>query len=54
VLELLDFIGLDTLYYIARSMVEERRQPRFAPSLLACMVQVGLLARKNGCRFYEY
>jgi 3-hydroxyacyl-CoA dehydrogenase len=35
-------------------MVEERGQPRFAPSLLARMVQAGMLARKNGRRFYEY
>jgi 3-hydroxybutyryl-CoA dehydrogenase len=52
---LLDFVGLDTTYYIANIMFEEYREKRFAPPpLLKQMVQAGRLGRKSGRGFYEY
>ena len=52
---LLDFIGLDTCYYIANIMFDEYREKRFAPpSLLKQMVQAGRLGRKSGEGFYTY
>jgi 3-hydroxybutyryl-CoA dehydrogenase len=54
-LTLLDFVGLDTTYYIANIMFEEFREPRFAaPPLLKRMVLAGHLGRKSGRGFYEY
>ncbi len=54
-LTLLDFVGLDTTYYIANIMFEEYREKRFAPPpLLKQMVQAGRLGRKSGRGFYEY
>jgi 3-hydroxybutyryl-CoA dehydrogenase len=53
--ELLDFVGLDTSYYIANIMFEEFREPRFAPPpLLRRMVLAGRLGRKSGRGFYDY
>lgn len=53
--ELLDFVGLDTTYYIANIMYEEFKEKRFAPpSLLRRMVLAGRLGRKSGKGFYEY
>jgi 3-hydroxybutyryl-CoA dehydrogenase len=53
--ELLDFVGLDTTYYIANIMFDEFREKRFAPPpLLRRMVQAGRLGRKSGKGFYEY
>jgi 3-hydroxybutyryl-CoA dehydrogenase len=52
---LLDYVGLDTTYYIANIMFEEYREPRFAPPpLLKRMVLAGRLGRKSGRGFYEY
>ncbi len=52
---LLDFVGLDTTYYIANIMFEEYREKRFAPPpLLKQMVLAGRLGRKSGRGFYEY
>ena len=52
---LLDFVGLDTTYYIANIMFEEFRQPQFAPPpLLKRMVLAGYMGRKSGRGFYEY
>jgi 3-hydroxybutyryl-CoA dehydrogenase len=52
---LLDFVGLDTTYYIANIMFEEYRETRFAPPpLLKKMVLAGRLGRKSGHGFYEY
>ena len=52
---LLDFVGLDTTYYIANIMFEEFREPRFAPPpLLKRMVLAGRLGRKSGQGFYTY
>jgi 3-hydroxybutyryl-CoA dehydrogenase len=54
-LTLLDFVGLDTTYYIANIMFDEFRERRFAPPpLLKRMVQAGLLGRKSGRGFYDY
>ncbi len=52
---LLDFVGLDTTYYIANIMFEEFRETRFAPPpLLKRMVLAGHLGKKSGKGFYEY
>jgi len=54
-LQLLDFVGLDTTYYIANIMYEEFREPQFAPPpLLKRMVLAGRLGRKSGSGFYDY
>ena len=54
-LKLLDFVGLDTTYYIAEIMFIEYREKRFAPPpLLKRMVLAGRLGRKSGRGFYEY
>ncbi len=53
--ELLDFVGLDTTFYIANIMYEEFREKRFAPPpLLRRMVLAGHLGRKSGRGFYDY
>ena len=52
---LLDFVGLDTTYYIANIMFEEFREPRFAPPpLLKRMVLAGHHGRKTKRGFYSY
>jgi len=52
---LLDFVGLDTTYYIADIMFDEYREKRFAPPpLLKQMVQAGRLGKKSGHGFYDY
>ncbi len=54
-LTLLDFVGLDTTYFIANIMFEEYREKRFAPpALLKQMVLAGRLGRKSGRGFYDY
>lgn len=54
-LTLLDFVGLDTTFYIANIMFDEFREKRFAPPpLLKRMVQAGLHGRKTGKGFYDY
>ena len=52
---LLDFVGLDTTYYIANIMFEEYREPAYAPPpLLKRMVLAGRLGKKSGRGFYKY
>jgi len=52
---LLDFVGLDTTYYIANIMFEEFKDSRFAPpTLLKRMVLAGQFGRKSGKGFYDY
>jgi hypothetical protein len=52
---LLDFVGLDTTYYIANIMFDEYREKRFAPPhLLKQMVLAGRLGKKSGRGFYDY
>ncbi|HWN99982.1 MAG TPA: 3-hydroxybutyryl-CoA dehydrogenase [Blastocatellia bacterium] len=54
-LTLLDFVGLDTMYYGANIMFDEFREKRFAPPpLLKRMVMAGLYGRKSGRGFYDY
>jgi 3-hydroxybutyryl-CoA dehydrogenase len=53
--ELLDFVGLDTTYYIAQIMYDEFKEPMMAaPPLLKRMVLAGRYGRKNGKGFYDY
>jgi 3-hydroxybutyryl-CoA dehydrogenase len=52
---LLDFVGLDTTYYIANIMFDEYKDPAFAPPpLLKRMVVAGRLGKKSGHGFYKY
>jgi 3-hydroxybutyryl-CoA dehydrogenase len=52
---LLDFVGLDTTYYIANIMFEEFKEPAYAaPPLLKRMVLAGRCGRKSGRGFYNY
>jgi len=54
-LELLDFVGLDTTYYIAEIMFDEFKDPIMAaPPLLKRMVLAGRYGRKSGKGFYDY
>lgn len=54
-LTLLDFVGLDTTYYIANIMFEEYREAKYAPPpLLRKMVLAGLHGKKSGKGFYDY
>lgn len=53
--ELLDFVGLDTTYYIAEIMFDEFKDPMMAaPPLLKRMVLAGQNGRKSGKGFYDY
>ena len=53
--ELLDFVGLDTTYYIAEIMFDEFKDPMMAaPPLLKRMVLAGRYGRKVGKGFYDY
>lgn len=52
---LLDFIGLDTTYFIANILFDEFKETRFAPpALLKRMVLAGHLGKKSGRGFYTY
>jgi 3-hydroxybutyryl-CoA dehydrogenase len=52
---LLDFVGLDTTYYVANILFEEFREPAYAPPpLLKRLVLAGRLGRKSGRGFYDY
>jgi 3-hydroxybutyryl-CoA dehydrogenase len=52
---LLDFVGLDTTYYISQVMFDEFRERRFAsPALLKRLVMAGWYGRKSGKGFYDY
>jgi 3-hydroxybutyryl-CoA dehydrogenase len=54
-LELLDFVGLDTTYFIANIMFDEFKDPAMAaPPLLKRMVLAGRFGRKSGKGFYDY
>lgn len=53
--ELLDYVGLDTVYAIAEIMFTEYRDARFAPpALLKRLVLAGRFGRKTGRGFFEY
>ncbi|HVA93694.1 MAG TPA: 3-hydroxyacyl-CoA dehydrogenase family protein [Candidatus Dormibacteraeota bacterium] len=52
---LLDFVGLDTTYYITNVMFDEFKEKRFAsPSLLKRMVMAGWFGKKTGKGFYDW
>src|SRR5256885_7019757 len=54
-LTLLDFVGLDTTYYISQIMFDEFKERRFAaPPLLKRMVLAGWNGRKSGRGFYDH
>jgi 3-hydroxybutyryl-CoA dehydrogenase len=54
-LALADFIGLDTVLFIANGIYTKLPEEQFAaPSLLKTMVAEGLLGRKSGKGFYDY
>jgi 3-hydroxybutyryl-CoA dehydrogenase len=54
-LTLLDYVGLDTTYYIAEIMFDEFKDPMFAsPPLLRRLVLAGHYGRKSGKGFYDY
>jgi 3-hydroxybutyryl-CoA dehydrogenase len=52
---LLDFVGLDTTYYISQIMFDEFKEKRFAaPPLLKRLVLAGWHGKKTGRGFYDY
>jgi 3-hydroxybutyryl-CoA dehydrogenase len=54
-LTLLDFVGLDTTYYITHVMFDEFRERRFAsPALLKRLVMAGWYGKKSGKGFYDW
>jgi len=54
-LTLLDFVGLDTTYFITQVLYEEFKDAKYAaPPLLKQMVTAGLYGRKSGKGFYDY
>jgi 3-hydroxybutyryl-CoA dehydrogenase len=54
-LALADFIGLDTVYFVASAMYDEFKDPKHAPPiLLKKMVIARNLGRKTGKGFYDY
>lgn len=54
-LTLADFVGLDTLNFVAGVMFDEYRERRFAPPpTLRRMVAAGFYGRKSGKGFYDY
>ena len=52
---LLDFVGLDTTYYITHIMFDEFKERRFAsPTLLRRLVLAGWYGKKTGKGFYDW
>lgn len=52
---LLDFVGLDTTYYITHVMFDEFKERRFAaPALLKRMVMAGWYGKKSGKGFFDW
>jgi 3-hydroxybutyryl-CoA dehydrogenase len=52
---LLDFVGLETTYYITQVMYDEFKQSRFAsPTIHNRLVLAGWYGRKTGKGFYDY
>ena len=53
-LELADYVGLDTMLFIAESMTEGLGERFRAPQSLRKRVEAGHLGRKSGRGFYDY
>src|SRR3989475_11223622 len=54
-LTLLDYVGIDTTYYIAEAMFQEFKDPRYAaPPLMKQMVLAGVRVGQGGGGLYEY
>ncbi|MCI0406121.1 MAG: 3-hydroxyacyl-CoA dehydrogenase NAD-binding domain-containing protein [candidate division Zixibacteria bacterium] len=54
-LTLLDFVGIDTTYYIAEIMFDEFKDDHYAaPPLMRRLVAAGFWGRKTGRGIYEY
>lgn len=54
-LELCDFVGIDTVLFIADEVYNETKDPRYAaPPLLRRMVAAGHIGRKTGKGFYDH
>jgi len=54
-LALLDYVGIDTTYFIAEAMFQEFKDTRYAaPPLMKQMVLAGLHGRKSGRGFFDY
>lgn len=54
-LTLLDYVGIDTTYFIAEAMFQEFKDTRYAaPPLMKQMMLAGLHGRKTGRGFYDY
>ncbi|MBI4332504.1 MAG: 3-hydroxybutyryl-CoA dehydrogenase [Chloroflexi bacterium] len=54
-LALADFVGLDTVFFVANALFDEFKEGRYAPPpLLRKMVAARYLGRKTGKGFYEY
>ena len=52
---LLDFVGLDTTYYITHVMFDEFKEKRFAsPPLLKRMIMAGWYGKKSGKGFFDW
>jgi 3-hydroxybutyryl-CoA dehydrogenase len=50
-----NFVGLDTMYYIANIVFDKFKEKRFAPPpLLTRIVLAGLYGRKSSRGFYDY
>jgi len=55
ILQLLDYVGLDTTLNITQVFMDEFQDPKYrAAPLLRQMVRAGLLGRKSGKGFYEW
>jgi 3-hydroxybutyryl-CoA dehydrogenase len=54
-LTLLDFVGIETAYFVTEAMFDVMKENRFAaPVLMQQMVKAGHYGRKTGKGFYDY
>ena len=55
ILELMDAVGIDVIYYALQSLWESTKEERYKPcSLLKEMVDANRVGRKTGEGFYKY